>query len=84
MKVTSRSSWSVPPPLILLESDSCPANFENRSSAANLIVSVSQDNAVKNPDGTNFGRDVFVWGYNEHYQVRHLKHPGTSCSALQS
>jgi hypothetical protein len=29
------------------------------------------DAAVKNPDGTNFGRDVFVWGYNEHYQVSH-------------
>ncbi|GAA5966806.1 hypothetical protein JCM8115_002277 [Rhodotorula mucilaginosa] len=32
-------------------------------------VAVVLDNAVKNPDGTNFGRDVFVWGYNEHYQL---------------
>lgn len=69
MKVTSRSFWSVPPPVIVLEEDSCPVKFNDRSSAADFIVSVSQDNAVKNPDGTNFGRDVFVWGYNEHYQV---------------
>ncbi|POY70625.1 hypothetical protein BMF94_6403 [Rhodotorula taiwanensis] len=32
-------------------------------------VAVVLDNAVKNPDGTTFGRDVFVWGYNEHYQL---------------
>ncbi|GAA5978594.1 hypothetical protein JCM10908_004416 [Rhodotorula pacifica] len=32
-------------------------------------VAVVLDNAVKNPDGSIFGRDVFVWGYNEHYQL---------------
>ncbi|GAA5879892.1 hypothetical protein JCM3774_002272 [Rhodotorula dairenensis] len=32
-------------------------------------VAVVLDNAVKNPDGSSFGRDVFVWGYNEHYQL---------------
>ncbi|KAI5481674.1 mitochondrial protein [Pseudohyphozyma bogoriensis] len=27
------------------------------------------DNAVEQPGGIKFGRDVFVWGHNEHYQL---------------
>lgn len=30
----------------------------------------NQDNAVEQPGGIKFGRDVFVWGQNEFYQVR--------------
>ncbi|GAA6056491.1 hypothetical protein JCM3770_007028 [Rhodotorula araucariae] len=32
-------------------------------------VAVVLDNAVQHGDGSAFGRDVFVWGYNEHYQL---------------
>ncbi|GAA5890927.1 hypothetical protein JCM8208_003099 [Rhodotorula glutinis] len=32
-------------------------------------VAVVLDNAVKHDDGSAFGRDVFVWGYNEFYQL---------------
>ncbi|GAA6000811.1 uncharacterized protein JCM10292_006439 [Rhodotorula paludigena] len=32
-------------------------------------VAVVLDNAVKHADGSAYGRDVFVWGYNEHYQL---------------
>ncbi|BGO89335.1 hypothetical protein NBRC10512_001742 [Rhodotorula toruloides] len=32
-------------------------------------VAVVLDNAVSHADGSSYGRDVFVWGYNEHYQL---------------
>ncbi|GAA5840388.1 hypothetical protein JCM11251_006546 [Rhodosporidiobolus azoricus] len=32
-------------------------------------VAVVLDNAVSHASGVSFGRDVFVWGHNEHYQL---------------
>ncbi|GAA5917678.1 hypothetical protein JCM6882_008321 [Rhodosporidiobolus microsporus] len=32
-------------------------------------VVVVLDNAVSHPSGVTFGRDVLVWGHNEHYQL---------------